>query len=103
MANNDYSTGEIYKSGKRYGGFYTGPASDIDFVNEETIFKGDNVQSALSQISDIFEPDENSEGMILNISVGLNPTTSNLALIIRWDSKDDNDSRINYIDFTMKL
>lgn len=41
---------KIYKNGKSYGGYYTGPAQDTSFDNSEITMKSENVQDAIVEM-----------------------------------------------------
>lgn len=90
--------GAIYKNGKKYGGFFTGPALDTTCDTNGTAFTSDNVQGVIEEISDIINGNGTSTYAIKNICVGINPTTSNIALIVSWN--DGSVDHSEYIDFT---
>lgn len=41
---------KIYRKGKSYGGYYTGPAQDTSFDNSEITMKSENVQDAIVEM-----------------------------------------------------
>lgn len=41
---------KIYRNGKSYGGYYTGPAEDTSFNNTEVSMTSENVQDAIVEI-----------------------------------------------------
>ena len=90
--------GVIYRKGKKYGGFFSGPAVDTECDTTGTIFKSTNVQGVIEEVSGIFSGNETDKHSLKNICVGTNPTTGNSALIILWDNGTS--EQINYIDFT---
>ena len=90
--------GAIYKNGKKYGGYFTGPAMDTTCDTSETVFKSNNVQGVIEEISEIFSQNSIGQHSIKNICVGINPTTNKTALIVSWN--DGSVDQLGYIDFT---
>lgn len=90
--------GVIYKGGKKYGGFFTGPALDTTCDTADTVFSSDNVQGVIDEISGILSGKTSSEHPIKNICVGINPTTNKTALVVSWNNGSTD--QLGYIDFT---
>lgn len=90
--------GAIYKNGKKYGGYFTGPALDTTCDTNGTVFTSDNVQGVIEEVSDLVDGKESGQYSIKNICVGLNPVTNKTSLVISWN--DGTNDQVGYIDFT---
>lgn len=89
--------GTIYRCGKQYGGFTTGPALDVVCDTAATVFKSQNIQGVIEEISGMIEGQSSGQYSIKNICVGTNPVTNKTSLVVSWNDGTD---QVGYIDFT---
>ena len=88
----------LYYKSQKYGGFVAAPAQDVPVDSTSTVFSATNVQGVVEEMSDILDKKTLSCHVIKNICVGINPTTTNAALVVTYN--DGTNDQTKYIDFT---